>query len=222
MDNLGRIRAQLKHRDSSFFLRTVLLLCIGVFTSLAAPAIILGFFALLLHLWGMELNWLICFIAGIAITVPVLFRMEWQAHGPTLDATALQGFDTTPGRPAPSDYKHLGALGQVLAAQRTPFNGLIEFFLIGPNLAVKSLRKLMLRKLAMSANFDRIVEITEILAKLQGGAETDKLRGEKESPQQLSCALAYLVFFDWTGVAADGSKIWILTEARRQLARGGK
>jgi hypothetical protein len=220
MDNLGRIRAHLKHRDSSFFLRSVLLLVIGFVTSLAAPAVILGFFALLLHLWGLELNWWICFLAGIAITIPVLFRMEWQAHGPMLDAAALNGFDTTPGSPAPTDYKHLGALGQIVTAQRTPFSGLVEFFLIGPNLAVKSLRMLMLRKLAMSANFDRIVELTEIMAKLSGGVEIGKLLGEKETPQQLSCALAYLIFFSWAGVATDGTKIWILTESRRVLARG--
>lgn len=220
MDNPGRIRAHLKHRDSNVFLRNLTLLLIGVITSLAAPAVILGFFALLLHLWGLELNWWICFLAGIAITIPILLRMEWQAQGPMLDAATLQGFDPTVGKPVPADYKHLGAFGQVVASQRTPFSGLIEFFLIGPNLSVKSMRKLMLRKLAMSANFDRIVELTEIMAKLPGGVETGKLLGEKETPQQLSCALAYLIFFEWAGVATDGTKVWILTEARRELARG--
>jgi hypothetical protein len=106
--------------------------------------------------------------------------------------------------------------------ERTPFNGLLEFFLIGPNLAVRSLRKLMLRKIAMSANFDRIVELTEIMTRLQGGAEIEKLRGERETPQQLSCALAYLIFFDWAGVAKDGTKVWIHTEARRELTRSAK
>ena len=179
MDNLGRIRAQLKHRDSNFFVRTVLQLLVGVFTSLAAPAVILGFFALLLHLWGWELNWLICFLAGVAITIPVLLRMESQAHGPMLDAAATDAFDTSPGSKAPENYKHLGAFGQIVTMQRTPFNGLIEFFLIGPSLAVKSFRRLKLRKLVAAANFDRIVELTEIMAKLPGGVETGKLLGEK-------------------------------------------
>jgi len=222
MDNLGRIRALLKKRDANFFVKTITLFLVGVVTSLAAPSIILIFFAVLLHLWKWELNWWICFLAGIAVSIPVLFRMEWQAHGPTLDAAAREGFDTTPGKPAPSNYKHLGALGLLVAEQRTPFSGLLEFFLIGPNLAVRSLRKLMLRKLAMSANFDRIVEIAEVMSRLQGGVETEKLRGEKETPQQLSCALAYLIFFEWAGVASDGAKVWILTEARRELARGSK
>jgi hypothetical protein len=222
METPGRIRAHLKHRDSKFFLRTILLLCVGAITALVAPALILGFFALLFHLWRLDLNWTLCFVAGIAISVPVLMRMEWQAQGPTIDEKTRQGFETIAGKAAPSDYKHLGTFGQVIASQRTPFNGLVELFLIGPNLAVRSMRKLMLRKLAESADFDRAVEIAEILAKLKGGAETEKLRGEKETPQQLSCALAYLIFFDWIGVASDGNKVWILTEARRELARGNK
>jgi hypothetical protein len=222
MDNQGRIRAHLKHRDANFFAKTVSQLIIGLLTSLVAPAIILAFFAMILHLWKLELNWWICFLAGIALSVPALFRMEWQAQGKTLDENCRSAFEAPTGASGPTDFKHLGAFGEVIAYQRTPFSGLVEFLLIGPNLAVRSYRKLKLRKLIGAGQLDRIVEITEVLSRLQGGAETEKLLAEKESRQQLSCELAYLVFFDWAGVAADGTKVWLLTEARRELSRGAK
>jgi len=222
MDNRSRIRALLHTRDSNFFVKTGFQLIIGLVTSLIAPAVILGFLTVLLRLWGLELNWWLCFIAGIACTVPVLLRMEWQAQGKPLDPASRLAFQIPDGATPPADFKHLGAFGEAVGYQRTPFNGLIEFFLIGPNLAVRSYRKLMLRRLMGTGCLDRTVEITELLARLQGGAETEKLLAEKESRQQLSRELAYLVFFDWAGVAADGTKVWLLTEARREIVRAAK
>ena len=146
MDNAGRIRTHLRNRDENVFVRNLLLLLVGIVTSMAAPAVILGFMTLLLHLWGWELNWLVCFLGGIAITLPILFKLEWQGAGPMLDGAAMDGFDLTKGKTPPKDYKHLGTFGQIVTSQRTPFNGLIEFFLIGPSLSVRSLRKLKLRK----------------------------------------------------------------------------
>ena len=64
-----------------------------------------------------------------------------------------------------------------------------------------------------------MLELTEIMTKLKGGVEPPKLLGDNETPQQLSCALAYLIFFDWAGVATGGTKVWILTESRRELAK---
>ena len=151
--------------------------------------------------------------------MPWLYRKEIQAQGGLLNDVCDSFNRAAFSKETPPTFKHVGLLGDALARNRTPLTGLVEFFLIGPNLVVAGLRKLKLRGLSKDANQDRIVKVVEMLCKLQGGAATDKMLEEKEPPQQFSRVLAYLLFFDWIGIADDGSKVWMLTEARKGLAR---
>lgn len=219
MDNLDRIRAQLRKRDSMFFVKTYSQLAIGAIASLIAPAIILIFSQIICWLWRWNCSWWIILLAGTIATLPWLYRKEIQAQGGLLDDVRDSFNRAAMAKESPPSFKHVGLLGDALARNRTPLTGLVEFFLIGPNLVIASLRNLRLRQLSRDAEQERIAKVVDALCKLQGGAAPDKLLEEKEAPQQFSRVLAYLLFFDWIGIADDGSKVWMLTEARRELSR---
>lgn len=219
MDNLDRIRAHLRKRDSMFFFKTYAQIAVGAIASLMAPAVILIFSQIICWLWRWNCSWWIILLAGCLATLPWLFRKEVQAQGGLLNDVRDSFNRASLARESPPTFKHVGLLGDALARTRTPLTGLVEFFLIGPNLVVASLRNLKLRDLSKDAGPERIAKVVDTLCKLQGGAATDKLLEEKETPQQFSRVLAYLLFFDWIGIADDGSKAWILTEARKELAR---
>ena len=151
------------------------------------------------------------------VTWPFLFRYEIQAQGGLGKDLSEEFAAAEMEKKTPPSFKHLGTLGLALARQRPPMTGLLEFFLIGPQLVVSAMRKLRIRRLSEKASVDRIIRVCEILLKLQGGAATEKLLEAKETPEQLSEVLAYLLFFEWIGVANDGTRVWILTEAKKVL-----
>jgi hypothetical protein len=221
MDNLDRIRAHLRKRDSMFFIKTYAQIAVGAIASLMAPAAILIFSLIICRLWRWDWSWwIILLTAGLSLAELIgLFRQEGQAQGGLLNDVRDSFNRAAFAKESAPSFKHVGLLGDALVRPRTPLTGLAEFFLIGPNLVVSSLRKLRLRELSKGADPERIVKVVDTLCKLQGGAATDKMREEKETPQQFSRVLAYLLFFDWIGIADDGSKAWMLTEARKELAR---
>jgi hypothetical protein len=217
MDNLEKIRAQLQQRHSNFFARAYLQVMLGLAISAAAPAAVFIFVYVLAHLWGKNLpiGWGI--LGAIVVTLPWLFRFEIQAQGGLGGDISDRFTAAEQDTKTPPSFAHLGALGVELARQRPPMTGLLEFFLIGPQLVVSALRKLRLRRLSENASIDRIINVSDVLCRLQGGAVTEKLLEPPETPGQLSEVLAYLLFFEWIGVANDGTKVWILTEGRKLL-----
>jgi hypothetical protein len=220
MDNLQNIRAHLRRRDSQFLLKTYSQLAFGIIVSFLAPLVILLF--VLMACWGWRTHrcpWWWYFVGGAIVTLPLLYRLELAAQGGLLrelsDAFNAAAFP----KDEPPNFKHVGAVGAALSETRTPVTGAMEIFLLGPRLVVSALRKLRLRALSQDANPDRIASALNALYRLEGGAAPDKMLESGESPQEFSRVLAYLLFFDWIGIAGDGSKVWILTESRRELER---
>ncbi|HEY8748043.1 MAG TPA: hypothetical protein VIM11_08715 [Tepidisphaeraceae bacterium] len=217
MDNLEKIRTQLQLRHSNFFAKAYIQVMIGLAISMAAPAAVLIFVYALTWLWGKDLPLGWGTLGAIIVTLPWLFRFEIQAQD-GLGGHIIQRFRAAEHEEkTPPSFAHLGVLGVALAQQRPPMTGLLEFFLIGPHLVVSALRKLRLRRLSENASIERIINVSDILCRLQGGAVTEKMLEPPETPAQLSEVLAYLLFFEWIGVANDGTKVWILTEGRRLL-----
>ena len=178
-----------------------------------APMLITVFFVVICRLWSWHCYRWLFVICASAATLPLLFRMESQAQGGLLKDLEENFMSAALNKESPPSFKHVGLVGAVLARPRTPPSGLIELFLIGPNLVIlRSCEDFAFRSLSKGANEDRIAKAVEVLSKLQSGAPTDKMLEEKETPHQLSRVLAYLLFFDWIGIANDGSKVWILTE----------
>jgi len=217
MDNLEKIRTQLQLRHSNFFAKMYVQVMLGLAISMAAPVALFTFIWVLAHLWGKDLPWGWGILAATVVTWPFLFRFEVLAQGGLGKDLSEQFAKAEAEAKTPVSFAHLGALGVALARQRPPMTGLLEFFLIGPQLVVSAMRKLRIRRLSEKAGIERIISVCDILCRLQGGAVTEKLLEPPETPGQLSEVLAYLLFFEWVGVATDGTKVWLLTEAKKVL-----
>ncbi len=217
-DNVKRILTQLQQRHANFFAKAYIQVMLGLALSMMAPVALFVFVYALAYFWGKNLPWGWGILVSTVLTWPLLFRFEIQTQGGLGGEITEEFVRAENEKKTPPSFKHLGTLGLALARQRPPMTGMLEFFLIGPQLVVSAVRKLRIRKLSEKAGIDRIIEVCEILLKIHGGAATEKLLGEKETPAQLSEVLAYLLFFDWIGVANDGTKVWILTEAKKVLA----
>lgn len=220
MDNPQNIRAHLRRRDSRFLLKTYTQFALGIICSFFAPLVIVLF--VLVFCWGWRARhcpWGWWFLGGAIVTLPLLYRLELAAQGGLLRDVTEQFNSAQFPKDEPPSFKHVGAVGAALARTRTPVNGAIEFFLLGPRLVISALRKLRLRDLSKGTDPERMVSALNALFTLEGGAATEKMLGPDEPPQQLSKVLAYLLFFDWIGISNDGSKVWILTEARREFQR---
>jgi hypothetical protein len=220
MDNLPNIAAHLRRRDSRFLLNTYLELGGGILLSFLAPLAIALFVRTLCWFWkAHHCPWAWSFIGGAIVTLPLLFRLELLAQGGLLRELADRFNAATFPKDEPPSFKHVGAVGTALAQTRTPVTGSVEFFLIGPRMVVSALRQLRMRALSKDADPQRVLRIAEALYTLEVGAATEKMLDPNEPPQQLCKVLAYLLFFDWIGIANDGSKVWLLTESRREWER---
>jgi hypothetical protein len=217
MDNLEKIRTHLQQRHSNFFLKNYLQVMLGLALSLMAPVALFFFIWVLAWCWGKYLPWGWGLLISTAVVWSFLYRFEIQTQRGLGREITDEFIAAEQEKKTPPSFRHLGTLGVALARQRPPMTSLLEFFLIGPQLVVSSVRKLRIRRLSENASIDRIIRVCEILQKLQGGAAPEKLLEEKETPAQLSEVLAYLLFFEWIGVATDGTKVWMLTEAKKVL-----
>ncbi|HXE55141.1 MAG TPA: hypothetical protein VN541_19115 [Tepidisphaeraceae bacterium] len=219
MDNSRAIEFELRKRDSLFMLRMLGMLLTGFVLSLLAPLFLTMLYYWVLRLWSyhypMHLPWVFGILAAICCIS--LYRLEWLAQGGSLQPPRdVRQPKPDPGSPAET-YGHLGTLGAVLAHKRTPMSAVSEIFLFGPQMVIAAVRKMLIHRRASGANRKRIVEILSILMKLPSGAATDKMLAEGEAPDQLSRALSYLLFYDWIGISRDGTKVWALTETRREM-----
>jgi hypothetical protein len=219
MDNLQSIRAHLHRRDSRFLFKTYSQLALGILVSFFAPLAIMFFAWIICWLWKWNCPLWLFFIGGAAITLPFLYRLELAAQGGALRHVADTFNAAASAKEEPPSFKHVGVLGTEINRDRTPVSGVVESFLIGPRLVVAALRKRRLRAVSQDVNQDRVTSILDSLNRLDSGAATEKMLGPNEPPEQLSKVLAYLLFFDWIGIAGDGSKVWLLTESRRELAQ---
>jgi hypothetical protein len=217
MENIKRVLTALQQRHSNFFLKNYLQVMLGLALSLMAPVALFFFFFVLSWCWGkvLPVGWGI--LIATAVVWPFLYRFEIQAQGGLGREITDEFIAAEQEKKTPPSFKHLGTLGMALSRQRPPMSGLLQVFLIGPQMVVSSVRKLRIRRLSEKASIDRIIAVCEILLKIQGGAATEKLLEAKETPAQLSEVLAYLLFFEWIGVATDGTKVWMLTEAKKVL-----
>lgn len=218
IDNSAMLVARLKRQDLLFRVKVAAMFLCGIPLSLVGPLVLGTIFWMALRLWGFGFDWSLCFWAAAVVVIPLLYRLEARTGGSFLSQAAEDMSPTGPLPPiAMLNFGGVGMLGAALANPRASAAGLTDVFLFGPRMVVSAWRQVRVRRLSAGLDLGRAAAAIQALAAVNAGIPTDQLLATGESQQALSRVLAFLVFFDWIGIAHDGAKVWLLTQARKSL-----
>jgi hypothetical protein len=170
--------------------------------------------------------WWYFFLGTSALAIPALFVTELRTGGSYLSevispeeakrAEIAQGIKTVGMLVSPRMGNTL-MLAAALAAPRASMAGFIEIFLTGPRLLLTAFRDVGMIRRLQGTNMQLTALLLHQLLQAKVGIPTEKLLRPGQELELIELPLAYLVFYDWIGVAADGSKAWILTRALEDL-----
>jgi hypothetical protein len=213
---------RLRDIDRLFTVRCAVLLTLGLPLSLLGTVILAPIFwfaaGMLLHFW-VSLWW---YLAAVAlITVPLLYRLEVHTGGNYLiDAASeahIHPFAPTVLMPQP--YSGLGAVGEVALNPRKTAGGLVEFFLLGPRLTLRAIRSLRQQHRLGPLDQVRAAGVLIELLQRDSGIDIARLVRRGETRADLVPLLARLGLLEIVGVDRGQTRVWLLDEARRRLAR---
>ena len=219
VDNSTKLVRLLRRRGTLFYLKTVTMFLLGLPASLLGPAVVATLAWLACLPWGSLYPWLTFFGWAALVMLPALYLLEMRTAGNFL---AERVTDIAPLPPVARRVYTLGEVGAIAALAtnpRTTSTLFTEVFLFGPRLVTGAIRQLRLRRYARGADLRRAANVLSTLRELTDGLPADDLLCETESPRALAPTLAYLAFYEWIGVGNRGTKVWLLTEARRVLER---
>jgi|SRR5688572_6181434 len=198
----------LRQRESSQKLMTFMLLIGGALWLFVATAFIATI------PWGMQFSrrgrpitspgsWWEYFWMTAAIAVPILFLLERATRGKLLDEAA-------------SHFEGTNPMSQRILGRGMFFVVLIEMGLWGPRSLTRAVRRMSGSK--SMAGADRNTAATILANLLRGNEGLPIGQALAGLPDHLSSdALAYLAYYDWVDIAKDGSRVWILSDARKRL-----
>ena len=162
--------------------------------------------------WGMQFSrrpitppgtWWAYFWMTAAVAVPILFLLERATRGKLLDEAA-------------SHFEGTNPMSQRILGRGMFFIVLIEMGLWGPRSLTRAIRRMSGSK--SMAGADRNTAATILANLLRGNEGLPIGQALAGLPENLSSdALAYLAYYDWVDIAKDGSRVWILSDARKQL-----
>lgn len=214
MDNTDPIIRRLLLRDRLFVVKAIAMFLCGIPLSVFGPFVISGIFWLAYLPWGRQpVAWEWFFWVAMILVVPSLYRLEWRSQGNYFSQAARE---FTPGPRVRVGFGSVGVLAAAFTNPRPIVAGLVDIFLIGPRLVIGAWEKVRWRRLAKGVNRDRAGEILRTLA-TSGGIPPERLLAHGESQEQLARTLTYLLFFDCIGAAQDGSKVWLLSQAKESF-----
>ena len=203
-----QVASRLRRLDAGFRSRWFTLILLGALFLFIGP----GIFTLIA--WNMALFaqgqptppyeiFLLC----CAVLIPLLFLLEYSTRGAFYDGPDAASPDSMGGD---SPANRAGAIALTT-----------EISLWGPRIIMTGLRKL---RAESRFNNDTRAAAAQLVACLlkseQGSLYSAQIFTACALPDQLfSDALAYLTFHDRVGIAKDGSRIWLITEARRKIEK---
>jgi hypothetical protein len=223
---LGKLRARERGRRA---MRGVALGA-GVPLTFLGPVVLGTMFwvacGMLWHWYG----WWIFFLGTSVVAIPALVVTEMRTGGRYLSevitpeearrAEIAQGVKVVGTVMMPRARDTL-ALAAVLASPRASTAGFVELFLAGPRMVLSAVRdREMLRRLR-GADAQVAALLLHELLRARVGIPTARLLKRGQTMEQIELPLAYLVFYDWAGIAEGGTKVWVLTTAVEELKEGG-
>ena len=212
MDNPDPIIGRLIWRDRLFALKAGGMFVFGIPLSLVGPFVISVIFWLAYLPWG-HAPWEWFFWGAFVLVIPSLYRLEARSEGNYLSQAAA---DFKPGPRSIVTFGSVGMLAAALSNPRPFVAGIVDIFLLGPRLVIGAWQQVRIRILSRGVDRARCAQVLRSLA-TSGGVSPDSLLQPGESQEQLARTLTYLLFFECIGVAHDGSKVWLLSQARKAL-----
>lgn len=165
-------------------------------------------------------------LGGVAaLGIPSLFRLEIRSRGKFLNETIEEAatYDSdVMGRLTAVTLLYgagWGALGALGANPGLATAGFVEFFLSGLRLVLFGLRTNRESRSGKTVDRERAAEVVAFLLGRQDGVEPRALLKSGERMAELSPVLLWLAGQGWLGVVATGDRVFLYSEARRELLK---
>ena len=187
------------------------MLAFGIPAALVAPLLIASFVI------GLQsritstpvIGWWAAFAAALLVIVPSLFWCEGRTKGRWLEEE-LRAQGTTLG-----DLWQCSSRGEwELRTTAAGWAGMFELLLWGPRMVMAVWERL--RGTVPAAVLNDATAILNYLRHFDGGIAALELPVARPA-----AALHYLISRDWVGISSTGQRVWLLSEARRQLGFEG-
>jgi hypothetical protein len=207
----ARVLVLLKKRDASFVARWITLAILGFLVLWVGPLVV-GTIAFLARMREHQTPWLTCFLCSCLIVLPILFFFEWLTRGKFFDNTVetlgdLGGYGVYGGMYA---YAVRGRLAVGAMA--------VEICLWGPRMVIAGFRRIAaLARVKPTDHAPAANVLAQLLRQEEGLPTATVMTGAQLDPDTFSHALAYLTFHEITDISKDGSRLWVLSEARKKL-----
>jgi energy-coupling factor transporter transmembrane protein EcfT len=211
------VEQHLLRREAAKRWTVAVLLAVGLPALLFGPVILSSIYWFLAVVWGIYFSWSWAFLGSLVVLVPLLFWTEWKSGGSYYASAVLSSYGKSDDSATlATGFSDVDALVNFAEHPRDPMIGLVELFLWGPRQVLEAFATL--RDTRQVAGADRH-RAAEILTSLQLRDHAD-LRSLVSSGQaQTGMAVAYLIYYDWVGISADKSRIWIESASRQILVR---
>jgi hypothetical protein len=202
------IARRLRNLDSAYRTRWTSLILLGVLVCWVGPVFFTAIIWMMQY-WahGDATELRTTFIWCCAIGIPVLFVLEYVTRGMFYEAPDGASIDSMGGD---SPANRAGA-----------YMLMIEISLWGPRMVITGIKRLAGDGRFGNAARKAGAQIIGCLFQSEdGGLATAQIFTHCSVNDDLFAdALAYLLYHDRVGVAKDGLRVWILSDARKQLSR---
>ena len=207
----------LRAREIFKFLKTLLLFFFGLPVLFFGPLIAIGLYINIAYRWGYSVeDWE--FYSALCILVPLMFWIERRTAGPSFTDTIIKGWTI---RNPPSNFRIF--LGEWIAQANTlgtieiRARSIAEISLWGPRQIREGISDLRTIVSLRAVNRRRATRVLADLSRGDQGPEIETLILPGESLQSLLRVMAFLLFYDWIGVAKDGKRVWITSDSNAAL-----
>lgn len=169
--------------------------------------------------------WLWFILGASAVVIPLLLRLEIQTAGDFL-GHAVQSWNFGDDERLAWTAAAIGAGGVYGAGipgmrvdPRGATAGLMEFFLLGPRLALSGFRHLVGTVRVRIPSLDIPANVVVLLLGHEKGVPVKLILRQFEDGHSLAKGLRWLTFYQWIGVGENGEKVFLFTDERESLAK---
>jgi hypothetical protein len=149
-------------------------------------------------------GWTFWYRIGWVTILPLLFWLETRSHGHW-------------GEEALVEYNPDNPIEVIGGYQGGQLIFITILSLLGPGLVLGAWRRIRGQWRHRKTSVHRCAEAAAQLLRADGGVDIFTLQKQGESFEDVLSVVEYLVHYDWAGAGKDGTRVWVLTDAKRVL-----